>query len=385
MVLNLFCAAINTAWAPIYYDLADTAEGRAKLPRLTTVYASVVTALAIGYTLVAPDLLLVLANRRFHAAVAVVPVVAAGYYFFALYMVVSTPIFHRKKTGWAPVISGAAALINVGVNLVLIPRYGMFGAAWATLIAYAFMFLIARVISERLDRGIYENRNLIVLIATYAISLAASHRPDRGPPADRLRPAGQGGAAAVPDRHPHPLQGDHGGRDARRAAPANRSGPPADRERRGRACGARGRRGGRLDRRHRLLARQPGPASAANGALGQGPAHARIVPHGRERGGGRHGAARATRTGSDMDLAGKRVLVTGADGFIGSHLSEALLEAGAQVRALALYNSFGTWGWLDTLPPETLAALEVVSGDVRDPYGVRTAVRATTWSSTSPR
>ncbi len=58
MVLNLFCASINTAWAPIYYDLADTPEGRAKLPRLTTVYASVVTALAIGYTLVAPDLLL---------------------------------------------------------------------------------------------------------------------------------------------------------------------------------------------------------------------------------------------------------------------------------------------------------------------------------------
>ena len=174
MVLNLFCAAINTAWAPIYYDLADTPEGRAQLPRLTTVYASVVTALAIGYTLVAPDLLLVLANQRFHAAVSVVPVVAAGYYFFALYMVVSTPIFHRKKTMWAPIVSGAAAAINVAVNLVLIPPFGMFGAAWATLVAYLFMFLIARLLSERLDPGIYENRNLAVLITTYAISLAAS-------------------------------------------------------------------------------------------------------------------------------------------------------------------------------------------------------------------
>ena len=76
-----------------------------------------------------------------------------------------------------------------------------------------------------------------------------------------------------------------------------------------------------------------------------------------------------------MDLAGKRVLVTGADGFIGSHLCEALVAAGAQVRALALYNSFGTWGWLDSLAPQTLAALDVVSGDVRDPYGVRNVVR----------
>ena len=75
-----------------------------------------------------------------------------------------------------------------------------------------------------------------------------------------------------------------------------------------------------------------------------------------------------------MDLAGKRALVTGADGFIGSHLTEALLDTGASVRALALYNSFGTWGWLDTIPRPTLDAVEVITGDVRDPHGMRAAM-----------
>ncbi|BBP45517.1 NAD-dependent dehydratase [Thiosulfatimonas sediminis] len=63
---------------------------------------------------------------------------------------------------------------------------------------------------------------------------------------------------------------------------------------------------------------------------------------------------------------GKQVLVTGADGFIGSHLTEALVQVGAKVRALVIYNSFNSWGWLDSSPYKQ--QIEVVSGDVRDPF-----------------
>lgn len=76
-----------------------------------------------------------------------------------------------------------------------------------------------------------------------------------------------------------------------------------------------------------------------------------------------------------MTLAGKKILVTGADGFIGSHLTEALVAAGAEVRALSCYNSFNTWGWLEELP--CLEAVEVVSGDVRDPHFCRNITRGT--------
>lgn len=71
----------------------------------------------------------------------------------------------------------------------------------------------------------------------------------------------------------------------------------------------------------------------------------------------------------------KKVLVTGADGFIGSHLTEALLEKGYDVKAFTFYNSFNTWGWLDTLPKEKLSQIEVFCGDIRDPNGVREAMR----------
>ena len=68
----------------------------------------------------------------------------------------------------------------------------------------------------------------------------------------------------------------------------------------------------------------------------------------------------------------KKVLVTGADGFIGSHLVEALLAEGCEVKALSVYNSFNYWGWLEGM---THPALRVINGDVRDPNFCREAAR----------
>lgn len=73
----------------------------------------------------------------------------------------------------------------------------------------------------------------------------------------------------------------------------------------------------------------------------------------------------------------KTYLVTGADGFIGSHVCERLVAEGHSVRAFVYYNSFGKWGWLDTIDPEIRSALDVVMGDVRDPFFVHEAVAGT--------
>jgi NAD dependent epimerase/dehydratase len=76
-----------------------------------------------------------------------------------------------------------------------------------------------------------------------------------------------------------------------------------------------------------------------------------------------------------MKLKGKKVLLTGACGFIGSHLAQKLVEEGCSLKAFVYYNSFGSYGWLEDLPADILESIEIFTGDIRDTNGVRTAVK----------
>ena len=76
-----------------------------------------------------------------------------------------------------------------------------------------------------------------------------------------------------------------------------------------------------------------------------------------------------------MNLKGKKIIVTGAEGFIGSHLTERLLEEGADVTALVQYNSFNNWGFIDTFSKETIKSLNIVTGDIRDYDGISKLIK----------
>lgn len=76
-----------------------------------------------------------------------------------------------------------------------------------------------------------------------------------------------------------------------------------------------------------------------------------------------------------LENQGGTILVTGADGFIGSHLTEALVRQGWKVRAFVMYNSFNSWGWLDSCSADVKGQFEVFAGDIRDPHGVKEAMK----------
>jgi nucleoside-diphosphate-sugar epimerase len=76
-----------------------------------------------------------------------------------------------------------------------------------------------------------------------------------------------------------------------------------------------------------------------------------------------------------MTISNKKIFVTGADGFIGSHLTEHLVRQGYDVRAFVFYNSFNSWGWLDHSDDEIKQNLDVFAGDIRDPHGIKQAMK----------
>jgi len=76
-----------------------------------------------------------------------------------------------------------------------------------------------------------------------------------------------------------------------------------------------------------------------------------------------------------MEWRNKKILVTGADGFIGSHLVEELLRKEVKVRTFVCYNSFNSWGWIDQFSPVQKRKLDIFSGDIRDPNGVLEAMK----------
>lgn len=167
--MSIVATAVNQAWTPAFYDIAETVDGPARLRRLTTIYGAVVTLLGCAFVLFSRELTQVLASPAYREAAVLTPIVVCGYYLQAIYFVTVTPIFFMKKTNLLFAITGPAAVVNLAANFLLIPRWGMYAAAWVTVATFAVLAGGAWVVSSHVRPNSFEHRRLISLIALFVV------------------------------------------------------------------------------------------------------------------------------------------------------------------------------------------------------------------------
>ena len=176
-ILQLVAFSAMNAWSPFFYKTADEPGASTILSRFSTYYWLVVVMLGTGLAVLARDVLVLMASRpAYHLAYRVVPWVALGFLMRAFYFVFVTTLYHTKQTKTLPLVTVAAGVTNVGLNLIFVPKYGYMAAAVNTFIAYGLQATVMYFLAQRAYRMPYEYarvlRMIAVGIATFALASA---------------------------------------------------------------------------------------------------------------------------------------------------------------------------------------------------------------------
>lgn len=173
--LGLLVAAFNSAWVPYLFKTLAAGGHHAdrRLSRMASYYAMALTFAALGLALLVGPILRLLVAPAFQPAARITPWVVGGYLLSGLYVIPIGLLFWKEQTKRIPVVTLVAGLVNVGLNLWLIPRYGAIAAAWSTMVAYGLMLLIAWGLARGLYPFPYEysrlGRILAMAMALYAL------------------------------------------------------------------------------------------------------------------------------------------------------------------------------------------------------------------------
>jgi len=173
LILKFFLSAFEYAWAPFYFETMKEADAKVTFSRITTYGVAALVFMTAGLSAIAFDLLR-LVLRGFAQAAPVVPWIAIGVTFQGVYLLTSIGLNITKRTRYYPIATGITAAVNVGCNIVLIPRYGILGPAYSNVISYATLAAISMYFSQRCYPISYEWNRLarVVLAGVIAYGLA---------------------------------------------------------------------------------------------------------------------------------------------------------------------------------------------------------------------
>lgn len=153
-VMNIIFNALNTTWVPFYHD--DIKEGRLdRLKAKTNNYLFLFTLLCIGFIMAMPEVVKVFVEQEFWGSIDILPLLILGIYFAFLYTFPVNVEFYYKETKFIALGTIIAAACNMGLGLLLIPRFGIFGAAFSTVLSYALLYVLHLFIATVLIKKPY--------------------------------------------------------------------------------------------------------------------------------------------------------------------------------------------------------------------------------------
>jgi O-antigen/teichoic acid export membrane protein len=175
MVMNLVEQAFQLAWPPHRFAIAKQPNAKHQFARILTYYLLAFGFLAMVLSLLAKELLMIMTTPKFYPAAAVVPLIALSYIFSGVRHMTNTGLAILNKNYYVPPIIVGSALLNLGLNYVLIPPYGMIGAAWATILSYLFLVIVQTLVNLHYYYIRYEYGRMAKLAltwgGTYGVSL----------------------------------------------------------------------------------------------------------------------------------------------------------------------------------------------------------------------
>lgn len=146
-VINMLWLAFNYAWVPWYYDKCEQNDKKS-IVDMTNKYCGIFTVLTICFILISPEIVKIMAPVEYWTGIYTVPIIALGFFFMFLYSFPVNYEFYKRSTIWISIGTIIAALINIFLNFTLIPKFTVFGAAFATLLSYMALFLFHFFISK---------------------------------------------------------------------------------------------------------------------------------------------------------------------------------------------------------------------------------------------
>lgn len=172
MLLYIIAIALNNAWQPFYYQNAAEAENGPAIGAFITYQAALIVWLSLAVALLAPEVIQIVAAPAYWSAAAIVPWIVAGYIARFLHGFSATGLLYSKRPGLLAGLTIAAAALNIGLNLLLVPRFGILAAAVNTLVGFFALFVVVYVVGQRVSPIPYEWGRLLRLLALASLLFA---------------------------------------------------------------------------------------------------------------------------------------------------------------------------------------------------------------------